>query len=74
MGIDITYYHSKKEYGGHTPTGTFPDREDVLTRKEVLQVYEKYYKYTVKTNSSGDFMIVGVPLGQQKVSYGFRPI
>ena len=55
----------KKEYGGHTPTGTFPDREDVLTRREVLQVYEKYYKYTVKTNSSGDFMIVGVPLGQQ---------
>ena len=57
----------KREYGGHTPTGTFPDREDVLTRKEVLQVYEKYYKYTVKTNSSGDFMIVGVPLGQQKL-------
>jgi len=57
----------KKEYGGHTPTGTFPDREDVLTRKEVLQVYEKYYKYTVKTNESGDFMIVGVPLGQHKL-------
>lgn len=57
----------EKEYGGHTPTGTFPSREDVLTRKEVLQVYEKYYKYTVKTNESGDFMIVGVPLGQQKL-------
>lgn len=56
-----------KEYGGHTPTGTFPDRKDVLTRKEVLQVYEKYYKYTVKTNESGDFMIVGVPLGQHKL-------
>jgi len=56
-----------QEYGGHTPTGTFPDREDVLTRKEVLEVYEKYYKYTVKTNDSGDFMIVGVPLGSQKI-------
>jgi len=56
-----------REYGGHTPTGTFPDREDILTRKEVLQVYEKYYKYTVKTNESGDFMIVGVPLGSQKL-------
>ena len=56
-----------QEYGGHTPTGTFPDRDDILTRKEVLQVYEKYYKYTVKTNESGDFMIVGVPLGQQKL-------
>ena len=57
----------EKEYGGHTPTGTFPSRDDVLTRKEVLQVYEKYYRYTVKTNESGDFMIVGVPLGQQKI-------
>ena len=57
----------RKENSAHIPTGTFPDREDVLTRKEVLEVYEKYYKFTVKTNNSGDFMIVGVPLGQQKV-------
>jgi hypothetical protein len=55
----------RKEYGGHTPTGTFPDREDVLTRSEVLEVYEKYYKFTVKTNESGDFMIIGAPLGIQ---------
>ena len=57
----------RKEYGGHTPTGTFPDREDILKRQEVLEVYEKYYKYTVRTNDSGDFMIVGVPLGIQTV-------
>ena len=56
-----------QEYGGHTPTGTFPTREDVLTRNEVLEIYEKYYKYTVKTNDSGDFMIVGVPLGDQQL-------
>jgi hypothetical protein len=57
----------RKTYGGHTPTGTFPDIEDVLTRTEVLEVYEKYYKYTAKTNDSGDFMIVGVPLGIQTI-------
>jgi hypothetical protein len=57
----------RKEYQGHTPTGTFPDREDLLTRSEVLEVYEKYYKYTVRTNESGDFMIVGVPLGNQRI-------
>lgn len=57
----------RQEYAGHTPTGTFPDREDLLTRPEVLEVYEKYYKYTVRTNESGDFMIVGVPLGNQKI-------
>jgi hypothetical protein len=57
-----------KEYGGHTPTGTFPDRKDLLERKEVLEVYEKYYRYTVKTNESGDFMIIGVPLGMQVIA------
>src|SRR6056300_337832 len=57
----------EQSYGGHTPTGTFPTEDDILTRQEVLQVYEKYYKYTVKTNESGDFMIVGVPVGQHKL-------
>ena len=56
-----------QENYAHNPTGTFPSRNDVLTRSEVLHVYENYYKFTVKTNDSGDFMIVGVPLGQQKV-------
>lgn len=58
---------SRKQHGGHEPTGTFPDQIDILTREEVLEVFEKYYKYTVKTNSAGDFMIWGVPLGQQRI-------
>jgi hypothetical protein len=37
----------------------------ILTREEVLEVYENYYRYTVKTNESGDFMIWGVPVGTQ---------
>lgn len=59
----------KQEYNGHNPTGTFPDKEDIVRRSEVLKIYEKYYKYTTKTNESGDFMIVGVPLGQQKIVF-----
>jgi hypothetical protein len=58
---------ARKQHGGHEPTGTFPDQLEVLNREEVLEVYEKYYKYTVKTNESGDFMIWGVPLGLQKL-------
>lgn len=54
-------------YEGHRATGTFPSKEDILTRSEVLEIYEKYYKYTVKTNDSGDFMIVGVPTGDQQI-------
>jgi len=58
---------SRKQHGGHEPTGTFPDQKDILTREEVLEVYEKYYKYTVKTNDAGDFMIWGVPVGTQTI-------
>lgn len=54
---------ARKQHGGHTPTGTFPDQSDILTREEVLEVYENYYRFTVKTNESGDFMIWGVPVG-----------
>jgi len=56
---------ARQQHSGHSPTGTFFDQEDILTREEVLQVFESYYKYTVKTNSAGDFMIWGVPVGTQ---------
>lgn len=52
-------------YPGHQATGTFPTREDALTNKTVVQLYDKYYKFTVQTNESGDFMIFGVPIGVQ---------
>jgi hypothetical protein len=55
----------RKQHSGHTPTGTFFDQQDILAREEYLEVYEKYYTYTVKTNDAGDFMIWGVPLGTQ---------
>jgi hypothetical protein len=58
---------SRKQHGGHVPTGTFFDQQEILSREEVLEVYETYYNYTVKTNSAGDFMIWGVPLGEQTI-------
>lgn len=54
-------------HGGHTPTGTFPSREDVLTIPSIIEVYDKYYKFTTKTNDSGDYMLFGVPLGTQTI-------
>lgn len=56
---------SRKQHGGHEATGTFPDQIDINSREEILEVFETYYKYTAKTNESGDFMIWGVPLGSQ---------
>ena len=47
----------------HTPVGNFSTLDDVLTNQDVEYVYRKYYKFTVKTNDAGDFMIYGVPTG-----------
>ena len=56
-----------QSYSNHTPTGTFPTRKDVLTNPYLIEVFDKYYKYTCTTNDSGDFMIFGVPLGSQTI-------
>jgi len=56
---------SAPSYSKHSNTGTFPTREDVLLNQSWIEVYDKYYRFTVKTNESGDFMIFGVPTGDQ---------
>jgi len=57
----------QRQHSGHNATGTFFTREDVLTNPTLIQVYDKYFKYTAVTNDSGDFMIFGVPVGAQTV-------
>ena len=54
-------------YPNHAATGTFPSRGDVLKDPTASELYKKYYKYTVTTNESGDYMIMGVPLGDQVI-------
>ncbi len=51
----------------NTAVGTFPTKEEVLNNDIMIEVFEKYYKYTTKTNEAGDYMIFGVPTGQQTV-------
>lgn len=48
-----------------TPVGTFPTKREVIDNDTVLEVYDKYYKFTTTTNDSGDFMLFGVPTGPQ---------
>ena len=55
----------EKSYSKHAATGTLPSRNDVLTGTTAVEIYDKYYKFTAKTNESGDYMIMGVPLGEQ---------
>ena len=56
-----------KSYSAHAATGTFFTREDVLIDTNLIEVYDKYYKYNAVTNDSGDFMIFGVPVGTQTI-------
>ena len=49
----------------HTPVGTFPSKRYMLDNDSILEVYDKYYKYTTVTNDAGDYMIFGVPTGEQ---------
>ena len=52
-------------YTGHAATGTFPSKEEILTNQSYVEVYDKYYRFSVRTNDSGDYMIFGVPTGTQ---------
>ena len=54
-----------QQHSNHTPTGTFFEKNDILLEPYLIEVFDKYYKYTTTSNDSGDFMLFGVPVGQQ---------
>ena len=58
-----------KSYSAHIPTGTFFDKEDVLINPTYIEVFDKYFKFTARTNDSGDFMIFGAPIGTQTLHF-----
>lgn len=47
--------------------GTLPSKQQFLDDDNYLEVYENYYKFTTVSNSSGDYMIFGIPTGQQVI-------
>jgi hypothetical protein len=54
-------------HGPKVPVGTFPSKPELLDNDILVEVYEKYYKFTTKTNGSGDYMLFGVPVGTRIV-------
>lgn len=52
-------------YKPEKPIGTFKSPEEICTNTTLIDIYEKYYIYTAKTNESGDYCIMGVPTGNQ---------
>lgn len=51
----------------HQNVGTFPNKRLVLDNQDILEIFDKYWKYTTTTNHAGDYMIFGVPVGSQKL-------
>lgn len=70
-GLDATpRYNTLPDYKVdrcHQPVGSFPNKRLVLDNDNVLEIYDKYWKYTTVTNSSGDYMLFGVPVGSQQL-------
>ena len=54
-----------KKFACHQEVGSFPQKRLLLDDDLVLEIYDKYYKYTTVTNNAGDYMIFGVPTGEQ---------
>lgn len=51
----------------HQTVGTFPDKRYMLDDDNWVDVFDKYYRYTTRTNAAGDYMIYGVPVGMQNL-------
>lgn len=47
----------------HQIIGTFPNKTYMLDNDVLMEVFDKYYKFTTRTNGSGDYMLCGVPVG-----------
>jgi hypothetical protein len=68
-GVRYNLLPARQQTKDHTPIGTFPDKRELLDDETYIEVYEKYYKYTTRTNESGDFMLYGVPVGDHTLHY-----
>jgi len=66
-GFRYNLLPQEPSYSNHVPTGSFYTRDEVLTNPTKIEIYDKYYKYNAITNESGDYMILGVPLGSQTI-------
>ena len=51
----------------HQAVGTFPNKTYLLDNDTLIEVFDKYYVYTTRTNNAGDYIICGVPIGQQTI-------
>lgn len=63
-GVRYNLLPSYVDEACHQNVGTMFEKEYVLDNNDVIRIFNKYYTYTTRTNSSGDYFIYGVPVGQ----------
>lgn len=64
-GVQYNLLPDSVDSACHQVVGTFPNKRLVLDNNDVIEVFDKYWKYTTTTNASGDYMLFGIPTGQQ---------
>ena len=64
-GVRYNLLPDEKVGDCHQIVGTFPNKRYALDNDVILEVFDKYYKYTTRTNNAGDYLIMGVPTGSQ---------
>jgi len=62
-GVRYNLLPSVKQSKEHTPVGTFPTKDQILRDDVWIEVYQRYYRFTTRTNDAGDYMFYGVPIG-----------
>ena len=66
-GVRYNLLPNEKVNDCHQVVGTFPSKRFALDNDVVLEVFDKYYKYTTRTNHAGDYLIMGVPVGTHTI-------
>lgn len=62
-GIQYNLLPDSKVDDCHQVVGSFPNKTYMLDNDILVEVFDKYYKYTTRTNNSGDYLLCGVPTG-----------
>lgn len=62
-GVRYNLLPDEKINDCHQIVGTFPNKRYALDNDVILEVFDKYYKYTTRTNNAGDYLFMGVPVG-----------
>ena len=66
-GLRYNILPENKNENCHLPVGDFPSKKTLLDNPILIDIHEKYYKFTTSTNDAGDYAFMGVPVGNYTI-------